>query len=92
MAQTEIEEVTTFDIIGRKAFRLGVEDYVQGKPFRYDWGCDSTDDFHYERGRQYAAYCRGIGCGAIPRPRDGRYINSVCRNLFDFAYDSGAIR
>ena len=41
-------------IIGSKAFRIGFEEVLSGKPFQYDT-FNNKDAWNYERGRQFAA-------------------------------------
>ena len=46
--------ITWKQIIGSKAFRIGYEEVLAGKPFQYD-AFQGKDAWHYERGRQFAA-------------------------------------
>lgn len=82
MAQVSTKKVTVSSIVGSAAFRKGMEDYQQGKPFdpAFDrWG---KATWHYERGRLYAAACQGAGAPAYP-PRIGRAVNRG--TIADFA-------
>ena len=49
-----VSDVTWKSIMRSKAFRIGFEDYLSGKPFQYDRFI-GKEAWHYERGRQFAA-------------------------------------
>ena len=52
----ETRAVTTASIVGNTAFAAGVSAYLAGAPV-HDLG-DRRLQWTYERGRQFAAYCR----------------------------------
>lgn len=49
-----VSNVTWKSIMRSKAFRIGFEEVLAGKPFQYDAFSDK-DAWYYERGRQFAA-------------------------------------
>ena len=49
-----VSNVTWKSIMRSKAFRIGFEEVLAGKPFQYDAFSDK-EAWHYERGRQFAA-------------------------------------
>jgi len=49
-----VSNVTVKSIMRSKAFRIGFEEVLAGKPFQYDAFTDK-EAWHYERGRQFAA-------------------------------------
>lgn len=49
-----VSNVTWKSIMRSKAFRIGFEEVLAGKPFQYD-AFSEKEEWHYERGRQFAA-------------------------------------
>jgi len=49
-----VSNVTWKSIMRSKAFRIGFEEVLAGKPFQYDI-FSGKEAWHYERGRQFAA-------------------------------------
>lgn len=49
-----VKTVTWKTIMRSKAFRIGFEEVLAGKPFQYDT-FTGKDEWQYERGRQFAA-------------------------------------
>ena len=54
IGNSTVTETTWKKILSSKAFRIGFEDYLSGKPFQYDKFI-GEEAWSYERGRQFAA-------------------------------------
>jgi hypothetical protein len=83
MAQINTRRVTWSSIVGAAAFREGIEDYQAGRAPDYDRG---KNCWQYERGRQYAAACAGLGRRALST-RSGRSVSRVA--IADFGRQYG---
>jgi len=71
--QVKTRNVSLSSVVRAPAFRQGFKDAAAGKPPAFDhaWPADarktSTDKaWAYERGRLFAAYCRGAGIQLDP--------------------------
>lgn len=83
MAQIKTRRVTWSSIVGTAAFREGIEDYQAGRAPDYD---RDKNCWQYERGRQYAAACAGLG--RAPQPtRSGRSVSRFA--IADFGRQYG---
>ena len=98
--QVSTKSVTLSSVVRAPAFRQGFKDAMAGKrpAFDHDWPADarksSTDKaWAYERGRLFAAYCRGEGIQLDPKAWfvDRRLSRRVLNAAAD-ALRSGAIR
>ena len=49
-----VSKATVKSIMGSKAFRIGFEEVKNNIPFQYD-AFSGKEEWHYERGRQFAA-------------------------------------
>ena len=86
MAQVSTKKVTFSSIVGSAAFKRGMDDYQQGKPFDPEFDRWGKATWHYERGRLYAAACLGKGEKLLPN-RLGRAVNrGVIQHFMGFYY------
>ena len=86
MAQINTRRCTWSSIVGAAAFRKGIEDYQAGRAPDYDKHTLTKGSWQYERGRQYAAACAGLG--RAPQPtRSGRSVSRFA--IVDFSRQYG---
>ena len=99
-SQVSTRNVTLASVVRAPAFRQGFKDAATGKPPQFDreWQGNRrhspTDQaWSYERGRQFAAFCRGQGIQLDPK---AWFVNRrLSWRVLDAAADalrSGAIR
>lgn len=79
---SEVEDTTTRDIVGSRAFSKGYQDYKQGRPFNVDAYDEDTEHWEYERGRLFAASLKARGYTLPPIRLRGR-INIDVEILLD---------
>lgn len=90
MAQINTRRATFSSIVGSAAFREGIEDYQAGRAPDYDKRAGTKGEWHYERGRQYAAHC--AGAKRTPEPtRFGRRVSRIAIRDFAAAYGTSVL-
>ena len=82
MAQIKTRNVSFSFIVGAKAFREGVEDYLNGVAPDFDKP-RGKHVWTYERGRQYAAACAADGRRPISNRVGPRVNRAAIRDLAD---------
>lgn len=90
MAQISTRRVTFSSIVGSAAFRAGIEDYQAGRAPDFDKYAGNSNNWKYERGRQYAAHCAGTGRAPEPT-RFGRRVSRIAIRDFVAAYGSSVL-
>jgi hypothetical protein len=72
MLQEDFKVVSLDKVLRHPAFRVGMRDYREGKPFRYDFAGNVNAALQYEQGRHYAAGEWDIPDPAVVAPRRWR--------------------
>lgn len=76
--QVKTTPISISSIVGAKAFRVGVEEYLAGRAPNFDdpENFKRGSSWYYERGRLYAAAHAGAGL-AVPPLRLARAVNRL---------------
>jgi hypothetical protein len=79
--QVETVPITIAEIVSDPLFGRGIDDYVAGR-------AAVSTEWNYERGRAFAAWCRGRG---HPAPQPEKRAGGAALRLATLAFDEGAL-